>query len=225
MTTEQWTSLLTAVAALVSSIAWPAIVAILVWKVMPGLLKEVRDGRGMTLKGMGFEATFAQVSKATAALSSAEHARTGPAPAASPAAVANAITDLVPDGNALARLGRARVLWVDDHPENNHYEQMSLEALGIQVVEAKSTDDALDLLDRRSFDVVISDMGRGLDQRAGYTLLAALRKFDQTTPFLIYAGSDADQHRDEAIAKGAQGSTNSPRTLIEEVIRQIRRTS
>ncbi len=224
MTTEQWVSLLTAVAALVSSIAWPLLVGLLVWRVVPGLLTEVREGRGMTLKGMGFEATFAQVSRATAALSSAESARSDGTAAASPTAVADAITGLVPDQGALTRLGTARVLWVDDHPENNLYERMALEALGIQVTQAKSTDDALDLLDRRTFDVIVSDMGRGLDQRAGYTLLGSLRKTDQTTPFLIYAGPDAEGYRDEALAKGAQGSTSSPKTLVEDVIRQIRRT-
>lgn len=220
MSTEQWVSLLTAVAALVSSVAWPLIVAILVWKVVPGLLKEVRTGRGMTIKGMGFEATFAQV---TRAVNSAEQARTGESAAASPTAVAETMGRLVPDQDALDRLDGARVLWVDDHPENNQYERRALEALGIQVYEAKSTADALDLLARRPFDVVISDMGRGMDQRAGYTLLGELRKTDPRTPFLIYAGQDADTHREEALARGAQGSTSSPKTLVEDVIRQIRK--
>lgn len=66
------------------------------------------------------------------------------------------------------------MLWVDDHPENNRNEQRAFEALGMRFTLSKSTDDALDQLSRRTYELIISDMGRGPDPQAGYTLLDQL---------------------------------------------------
>src|SRR5438132_5021879 len=56
---------------------------------------------------------------------------------------------------ALARrIAGARVLWVDDHPENNDYEQRVLESLGIDFVRSLDTEDALDNLQREQFDLI-----------------------------------------------------------------------
>ena len=77
----------------------------------------------------------------------------------------------------------ARILWVDDRPENNVFERRSLEALGIRFDMSTSTDDALTRLAVASFDAVISDMERPADPQAGYTLLDALRQRRDRTPF------------------------------------------
>ena len=116
------------------------------------------------------------------------------------------------------QIAGARVLWVDDRPENNVYEQRSLEALGIHFDIATSTEDALILLSENKYDAVISDMGRPPDMRAGYTLLQELRKRKISTPFIIYAGSKRPQHVAEAREKGAIGTTNNPQELFEMVV-------
>jgi CheY-like chemotaxis protein len=80
------------------------------------------------------------------------------------------------------------VSWVDDKPDNNVFERSSL---GLSFVLAKSTEEALEKAARHRFDVIISDMGRPPDQRAGYALLEKLRACGDRTPFIIYAGSNA----------------------------------
>jgi hypothetical protein len=64
-------------------------------------------------------------------------------------------------------------------------------------------------------------MGRKEGPREGYVLLEALRMTDKTTPYFIYAGSAADHHRREAALRGAQGTTNSARELVEMVTRAL----
>ena len=69
-----------------------------------------------------------------------------------------------------------------------------------------------------SYDAVISDMSRPPDPRAGYTLLEEMRNRGMQTPFIVYAGSNAPEHRQEALRRGAQGSTNRADELFELVL-------
>jgi CheY-like chemotaxis protein len=114
-------------------------------------------------------------------------------------------------------VGKA-VLWVDDNPSNNTYEVLALKRMGLVVEQVTSTQAALEALKPRRFDLVISDMGRGSDKLAGYSLLDAIRASGDRTPFLIYAGSNAEEHKREALRRDAQGSTNDPRELLANVI-------
>src|SRR5207245_6927541 len=87
------------------------------------------------------------------------------------------------------QLEGASVLWVDDRPMNNTYERQALEALGIQFTISRSTEDALERLQTKSYNLIISDMARPPDPQAGYTLLEQVKARKITTPFIIYAGS------------------------------------
>lgn len=116
---------------------------------------------------------------------------------------------------------QSRVLWVDDRPENNVYERQAMEAMGLEFILALSTEEALMTLATRRFAAIISDMGRNEGPREGYKLLEALRARDKSTPFFIYAGSNAVQHRREAVLRGAQGSTNVAQDLVEMVTRAL----
>ena len=111
-----------------------------------------------------------------------------------------------------------QILWVDDRPDNNFYEREALKRYGVEFKLATSTDEALKILSSAKFDVIISDMGRPPDPRAGYTLLEAVRSKGDNTPYLIYAGSRAPQHAAEAERRGAQGTTNRPDELIRIVL-------
>jgi CheY-like chemotaxis protein len=123
----------------------------------------------------------------------------------------------------IRRAGRATVLWVDDRPSNNIHERQALEALGVTFVLATSTNEALEKVKSQSFDVIISDMGRPPDPQAGYTLLNELRTSGNQTPFIIYAGSRAPEHRAEARRRGALGYTNRPDELFEMVVSALGR--
>lgn len=83
-------------------------------------------------------------------------------------------------------------LWVDDRPENNERERALLETvLKLKFTNVLDTDAALDEMgkDRKKYRVVISDMGRPPDPRAGYTLLDRMRNEGFMHPYIIYSFS------------------------------------
>lgn len=113
------------------------------------------------------------------------------------------------------------VLWVDDNPANNALAVRALRKFRLDIEEATSTEAALEASRRRRFDLVISDMGRGEDMRAGYTLLQGLRDSGSTIPFFIFAGSDKPEFRREAAERGAQLSTNDMLELVDYVVKYL----
>jgi DNA-binding NarL/FixJ family response regulator len=92
----------------------------------------------------------------------------------------------------------------------------------MQFVLARSTAEAEDLLRSRSFDAIISDLGRPGDRRAGFTLLARARISHPTAPYFIYCGSRAPELVREAQTRGAQGLTDDPAELISMVVTALR---
>jgi CheY-like chemotaxis protein len=113
------------------------------------------------------------------------------------------------------------ILWVDDRPENNVYEQEAFSGLGFKFDLALSTNEALEKLKQKSYGAIISDMGRIEGPREGYVLLEKVRQTDKATPFFIYAGSDSLEHKKEAEQRGAQGTTNRPHDLIDMVTKYV----
>jgi CheY-like chemotaxis protein len=113
------------------------------------------------------------------------------------------------------------ILWVDDNPSNNTLAVRALTKLQLEIEQAVSTEAGLEAMRRRHFDLIISDMGRGTDMTAGYSLLKAIRDMGSAVPFLIFAGSDKPEFRREAAARGAQLSTNDMLELIENVVKQL----
>lgn len=121
-------------------------------------------------------------------------------------------------------LQNIRILWVDDRPSNNKYEREMMENLGASFALSTDTSDALRALASWQFDLVLSDMGRPSSATAGYELLSALRAQKNKVPFVIYAGSNSSALKAEAARRGAQGSTNDPRELLELVFLAVGRT-
>lgn len=111
-----------------------------------------------------------------------------------------------------------RVLWVDDRPSNNTYERQAFEAQGIEFDLALSTNEALDRLSKNKYAAIISDMGRKEGPQEGYILLDKLRLDGNSTPFIIYAGSNLPEHKKMAREKGAVGSTNRAEELFQLVM-------
>ena len=116
---------------------------------------------------------------------------------------------------------RNRVLWVDDRPDNNTYERRAFESVGLRFTLALSTNEALDLLARNKYATIISDMGRREGKQEGYVLLDAVRQQGNQTPFIIYAGSNLQEHKQEAYAHGGQGTTNDPQELYQMVMKSV----
>jgi CheY-like chemotaxis protein len=201
-----------------SAVAWP-IVTIVIVLVLLKPVKELlqRPDVNLTTPG-GFSITAKSQQVAAGALVNASASRNQSTDAdavQSKVEVASETVSTLP--------ARPRALWVDDRPSNNRYEKAALEALEISVDLSTSTDDALDRLEKDGpYDVIISDMGRPPDDRAGYTLLNALRAKGDRTPFIIYASSRDPEHFDEAVRQGALGTTNMPTELLDMVVQALR---
>lgn len=227
MTVDDFVKLLDAATRFITALAWPMLVGFVLVRFGPAL-KNFLDGLGeFSLKGAGFEASAKRKqAEAAAAIVAAAAAR--PEPGAPPTSVAQEARDaaaLVAEAvtpRLLKKAERAIVLWVDDRPENNAFERQSLEAIGVSFVLALSTEEALQKIKGQRFDAIISDMGRPPDARAGYTLLDALRKSGNNTPYVIYAGSNAPEHKAEARRHGALGCTNRAAELFQYVVSALR---
>ncbi|MDN3266298.1 response regulator [Streptomyces sp. MA15] len=123
---------------------------------------------------------------------------------------------------ALGRLEHAaevlqggKVLWVDDQPEGNHALVELFRKTGMEVDLALSTEEAVPLLRRRPYDVLISDMTRDGDQRAGIEMLRELDQYRVDTPVLIYTGHfDPERGVDRRIF----AATTVPVELVHYVI-------
>jgi len=102
-----------------------------------------------------------------------------------------------------------RVLWVDDHPENNAYESELLAKLQIEVDPVISTELALaHLADPHggAYDLVISDWTRSAEAPlAGLRLLQAMRARGHDQPVVIYHGTFGAAPR-AALALAARGA-------------------
>lgn len=117
--------------------------------------------------------------------------------------------------NAAAFLSDGRILWVDDHPEYNTSLVRIFEEVGMRVDLARSTDEAIRELRRHSYDLVLSDIGRGDDARAGLSMLDAFRAEGIDLPVVIYTSSfDSRRGVDPMIF----GATNRPDDVINYVI-------
>ena len=222
MTIDTAIKLLDALTKLLGMLAWPTVLLFVLIRFGPSLRDFISNLGEFSLKGPGFEASAKIKQEAAAALGAAAvaHPEAGAAPEATARdarAAARVVSEIVTP-RLIRRAGRATVLWVDDRPDNNVHERAALEALGVSFVLSTSTEDALEKLKRQSVDAIISDMGRPPDPQAGYTLLDKLRARGDQTPFIIYAGSRAPEHRAEARRHGAIGSTNRPDELFEMVL-------
>ncbi|HEX4699955.1 MAG TPA: response regulator [Actinomycetes bacterium] len=123
------------------------------------------------------------------------------------------------------RDGRRAILWVDDHPENNASLVTALNAVGVQVELARSTDEGMAKLRNGNFGLVITDLGRtehGVDREmAGLELIQAMREAQFTTPVFVYAGRRGILRSDELKEAGATLVTNRAAELYEAAVRAL----
>jgi CheY-like chemotaxis protein len=92
----------------------------------------------------------------------------------------------------LAIFRGAQILWVDDHPENNLNERRMFRQLKADVDTVKSTDEALSMLQKGNYDLVLSDMKRADDDTAG---LGFLKRIPQGAVIVLQFESDEEYNR------------------------------
>lgn len=227
MATSAFAENVTAFAGLVTAVAWPSLIAGILYSIGPELKKFAFNLGEINIEGAGFKALLkksqteaaAALSAAAAVSSKSEEQSVNNAETRKAVKLATqTITKQL-----LEKTRNSEVLWVDDTPSNNHYESEALRALGLAIDTATSTDEAMQLIERNHYDLVISDMGRPGDSRAGLTLLEILRNSGDTTPYVIYASTRALALRDEAIRIGAIDCTNRPDQLFKLVSNTLAR--
>jgi CheY-like chemotaxis protein len=116
----------------------------------------------------------------------------------------------------------ARMLWIDDHPENNLNERNMFRQLKVEIDMARSTEEALDILKIGKYDIIISDIARNGEATAGLTLLKRLQKEkeSQRTPVIFYVGVFEPKR---GIPPLAFGITNRPDELLHLTLDALER--
>lgn len=223
MTIDDAVKLINATAGLLAVLVWPLLILFIALRFREAIRNFFESLGEFSLKGGGLEASAKKQIQAAANLAAAS--ATDPHEKASPQQAADAATEAVSEvltRRAVKRASKTKILWVDDRPDNNIAERNSLQDLGMTIRLATSTDQALDRLSNERFDLVISDMGRPPDERAGYTLLSRMNAAGIKLPLIFYAaGGNLPEHRSEAKAKGAFASTNRATELFQFVFRAL----
>ncbi len=118
------------------------------------------------------------------------------------------------------RLDTARVLWVDDHFLANANVFRFLNAYGMMIDSARTTDEALTALRWAggAYEVVVSDMVRDGDPQAGITLLRRLDAEKITKPVLLFV---AKLTPELGTPPGATAITDDPIKLIHSILNVI----
>lgn len=111
-----------------------------------------------------------------------------------------------------------RVLWIDDHPENNSREREYLRGENIGVYSTTSSREALLLISLYQYDVIISDMGREEDAIAGLKLLEQMRDLGIEIPFYIYTLNATDELIAKVTSSGGQGVAVDSGNLFRQVM-------
>lgn len=118
-----------------------------------------------------------------------------------------------------------RILWVDDHPDNNDLPRNVLEGAGADVDLAKSTEEALSALQKqpgRTYDLVITDMRRGDNMSAGLDLLSVMRESGLRIPSIVHSTNPLARQKETVLQDlGAVAVSVGHQNLIENVLRMF----
>jgi CheY-like chemotaxis protein len=223
----------------VGSLLWPLLVAVLLIRVIPhipGVVADLRKAirtRAFTVKVGGVELSIEdateqlrrQITDLQTHLAAQLAQRDDPGPPAAPGAPPGAPAGA--EAGPAADQGRATVLWVDDNPDANALELAKLRDDGVEVLLARSTAEAMDVLSlRRGVRAVVTDMGRAEDgefrSHAGLALLRQLHEAEQDQPVLVYTSARrVELDRQDALDAGATVVTASPTELFAALRRVL----
>lgn len=120
--------------------------------------------------------------------------------------------------NPFQNLKVRSLLWVEDTPENSALIISQMEKRKINIRIARSTEQAMSELQSKTFDLVITDMGRlekgdfFKNPTAGLELLRQIDQLDKPVPVLVYT-SRQGQVRDEVLKLGAHSVSTRANVL------------
>jgi CheY-like chemotaxis protein len=195
-----------------ASLAWPLVLAVLLFKLFGPIraLVESARGRKFSIKVAGNELTMEEVSEQQQAIVNDLQSKV-----AELEKRINLAPNVVPPQPPALEQSTKRILWVDDNPRNNSLLAAAIEERGARVDIALSTDEGLAKFKKQAYDIVLSDMGRPENEKAGIDLTKKLKALSPDTPVFIYCGSWAARNlRAEALSAGANEITASATTLL-----------
>ncbi|WP_068830860.1 response regulator [Pseudomonas sp. BMS12] len=205
---ESFSELISALA----NLAWPALVAIFSFKFfepLKGLIDSFR-GRKLTIKVGDNELSVEEASEQQRIITADIQSKL--AELERSLASGQTVTLSEPPPSTITR---RRILWVDDNPKNNSFLVATLQERGHEVDIALTTTDGISQFRNRTYDAVISDMGRPENDRAGIDLAEKIRTYNSDVPVYIYCGSWASKNmRQEALSAGVTEITSSGTTLL-----------
>lgn len=123
------------------------------------------------------------------------------------------------DDSYQERIYGRRILWVDDNPANNSYQVELLTSFGARVEQVRTTEEALSSIKSgRKYDLLISDMNRHKNPKAGLEMLAKLQEEKSSVPVIFFSTrSSLQQFGDEALSSGAYACVNGNRGLVRAI--------
>ena len=119
-----------------------------------------------------------------------------------------------------ASVTRGRVLWVDDEVDRLRPHTLLLIREGYDVDAVMNGDDALELLERVSYDLILLD--EQMPGRRGIEILSEIRARGMQVPVVMVTKSEADDVLHEAIGRRADDyivKPTSPRQVLSVVTR------
>lgn len=220
-----------------SKVAWPLLALYVLWLFYPAVSRLI-ESRGFKVKVGEMEVTVQDVSNQLATqvadlqkkveelrrqLGQVQEPQSITPEGMSPGDIAAPRVD--PASTPFAPAPR-RILWVDDTPANVAFQVARLRAEGIEVMEAKTTGEALGHVAQLPFALVITDMGRNEDgsfhARAGLELISELRAAGSRLPVYVFSSARyLERYREEVLRSEGNGATSSPVELFEMIHRVI----
>lgn len=191
---------------LVPHLIWAAVVIIILLLIGREGLKALPD-RIHKVSAAGFEIEFQNTMESAAAA----HQRQIP---------------LIDLGRASRRLASqqallkgARLLWIDDHPDNNRYEIKLFEEAGARVDTRLTSAAAEAAIMHVTFDLIISDIDREGNAQEGLRLAHHLAQVRNSPPLILYV---ARARRPAPVS--AFGITDRPDELVHLVLDALGRS-
>ena len=111
----------------------------------------------------------------------------------------------------------ARLLWIDEHPQNNVNEIGLFKRLGMQIDLASTDDEATQRLSQGAYDVVLSNWTRAGDPDAGKNFIPQVRGAMLNPEIVFYVGKPRD------LPSTAFGLTTRPDELLNLVFDVLER--
>jgi CheY-like chemotaxis protein len=165
-----------------------------------------------SVKAFGLEASF--IEKVKSSIEKVGEKRNIRISTVASSAVAQRAGRLVP------LIKGSRILWIDDNPNNNNLERLTLESLGIVIDTAESSDEAFRILEKSNYDLIISDIKRNNIPDEGVRFLKRILEESFNYKVIFFA---ANLDFDRGIPPYAFGMTNRIDELMHLVFDALER--